>query len=703
MSIQKVHVVFKTHLDIGFTDLSQSVVAHYLHTYIPAAMECASSVNRTDRPPLFVWTVGSYLIDLALRTYPKEKRDALDAAIRKGYITYHALPFTTHSELCDGTLLKTGLNITARLDKTYGRKTIAAKMSDVPGHTIGIVAPMAESGIEYLHIGINSVARMPKVPPLFVWQNSSGQSIIVNYCRSYGGVTEVQGHDEALYFMHSQDNMGPPSMEHLQHEFDELRKKYPGAEICASTLDAFAAGLRRVREKLPVITEEIGDTWIHGTGTDPKKVAALRALVRLDSAWMKDGTWARHNLTLEDGRDARSAFLEELLLVCEHTWGLDAKKYLTDFKNWNRSDFDKARKRDRLEDAYGQVPGCEDFFAFAKEEFHQQHPSSVTWDTRSYSFFESSHEEQRQYLTRAANLLPEPLKEKALAVISHPEGETPYAPVDAEIPLPQGPVKEARLSGIRLLYQPDGSIALSPDGSADFQLSIGAAEYQEVGQCSYQTLAGQFLCDMDTNKNWAVPDNCKPGLEFSDAPFISVTHRPEMDAALHAGGGALCWKGTYPLSLGVLAGCPATFEASLRPLAQGKLLLTVWLRDKPANRKPEALFLPLAFPSSAKLQLEKVGTWVSPEHVTEGGNERCHAVQRIRMDAPGGDSWLLEPLDTPLLAVGKPDLLDFSKPDRWDRLYLALYNNLWGTNFKMWYEENILCRVMITYERRRAL
>ena len=697
MAIQKVHVVFKTHLDIGFTDLSQSVVDHYLCKYIPAAMECASAVNRPDRPPLFVWTVGSYLIDLALRAYPKEKRDALDAAVRKGYITYHALPFTTHSELCGDTLFRAGLNITARLDARFGRKTIAAKMSDVPGHTIGIVAPMAESGIRYLHIGINSVARMPKVPPLFVWQNSAGQSMIVNYCRSYGGITEVEGHDEALYFMHSQDNMGPPSMAHLQQEFDGLRRKYPGAEIAASTLAAFAAGLENIREKLPVVTDEIGDTWIHGIGTDPKKVSALRALARLDGAWKKDGTWAKHNLLLEDGRDARSAFLEELLLVCEHTWGLDTKKYLTDFTNWNRSDFVQARKRDLLEDAYGQVTGCQEYFAFAKEEFLGQHPSSVTWDTRSYSFFESSHEEQRQYVTRAANLLPAPLREKAVALIADPESETLCAP------LPPGLLQEGRLNGIGLAYQPDGSITLSPGGGADFRLSIGAAEYQEVGQRSYQILAERFLCDMDAYKNWAVPDNCKPGLENSDAPYGSITHRPQMDAAMHMNGGALCWKGAYPPSPKALSGCPATFEAALCPLAQGKLLLTVWLRGKHANRKPEALFLPLAFPPPAKVQLEKVGTWVSPECVADGGNERCHAVQRIRIAEPGKDGWLLEPLDTPLLAIGKPDLLDFSRPDRWDRFYLALYNYLWGTNFKMWYEEDILCRVMITYEGRTAL
>jgi hypothetical protein len=133
------------------------------------------------------------------------------------------------------------------------------------------------------------------------------------------------------------------------------------------------------------------------------------------------------------------------------------------------------------------------------------------------------------------------------------------------------------------------------------------------------------------------------------------------------------------------------------------MLFSVLQRGKHANRKPEALFLPIAFSPSAAVSLQKIGTWVSPQNVAEGGNGRCHAVQRIRIAEPNGDGWLLEPLDTPLVAIGSPELMDFSRPDRWDRLYLNLYNNLWGTNFKMWYEENILCRVLITYERGTAL
>ena len=54
--VRKVHVVFKTHLDIGFTDLAEAVVRHYLHSFIPAAIKAASG-------PLYTLLENKYYFD----------------------------------------------------------------------------------------------------------------------------------------------------------------------------------------------------------------------------------------------------------------------------------------------------------------------------------------------------------------------------------------------------------------------------------------------------------------------------------------------------------------------------------------------------------------------------------------------------------------------------------------------------------------
>ena len=151
-----VYVVSKTHLDLGYTNLAERVVDKYLEKYIPNAIQIAKEVNTDGKK--FVWTLGSWLIDRALRDDDEKRARELDEACRRGDIVAHAMPFTVQSELEDVTLFEDGLKIIKELDKRFGRNTIAAKMTDVPGHTIGIVPLLAKHGIKMLHIGVNSTS-----------------------------------------------------------------------------------------------------------------------------------------------------------------------------------------------------------------------------------------------------------------------------------------------------------------------------------------------------------------------------------------------------------------------------------------------------------------------------------------------------------------------------------------------------------------
>lgn len=116
ITAKKVIVVFKTHLDIGFTGLAEDVLRRYCDDFIPAAVELAFRVN-TGVQKKFVWTVGSYLI----RYYLEHANP--DACARAG--TGHPcrlhplarLACTTHSELMDRRLLDYDLSISQALDR----------------------------------------------------------------------------------------------------------------------------------------------------------------------------------------------------------------------------------------------------------------------------------------------------------------------------------------------------------------------------------------------------------------------------------------------------------------------------------------------------------------------------------------------------------------------------------------------------------
>ena len=256
----------------------------------------------------------------------------MEDAIMRGEIAWHALPFTTHTELEDVELFRFGLGLAKRLDERFGRKTIAAKLTDVPGHTRGIVPLMAEAGIKFLHIGVNPGSTVPKVPPLFRWQDDSGAELMVMYESGYGSAFEIPGMEDALAFGHTSDNLGPQSPEEVLEVYRDKRSLFPGAQVFASTLDAFALKLEAVRSTLPVVNAEIGDTWIHGVGSDPIKVSRYRELLRLRLEWLKEGK--------ADYKDTRFFnFNRKLMLVPEHTWGMDEKTHLDDHEAYDAVSF----------------------------------------------------------------------------------------------------------------------------------------------------------------------------------------------------------------------------------------------------------------------------------------------------------------------------------------------------------------------------
>ena len=280
----------------------------------------------------------------------------MEKAIADGDIAWHGLPFTTHTELMDQTMFRSGLGLSKILDQRFGKKTIAAKMTDVPGHTRSMVPFLAEAGIRFLHIGVNPACPSPEVPSVFRWRHEDSKSeIIVMYnTGGYGATQGINGVEDILSFAHTGDNNGPQDPESIVKEFEKAREAFPDYEVKASTLDAFACEISKHDLPLPVIVSEIGDTWIHGVGTDPRKVAAYRALLRLRGMWLKD-----RQLDVVE-REAISKLDRDLLPVAEHTWGLNVNAHLRDYENYsveNLHHVRKTRKFKRMEESWNEQRG----------------------------------------------------------------------------------------------------------------------------------------------------------------------------------------------------------------------------------------------------------------------------------------------------------------------------------------------------------
>lgn len=604
---RRVHIVFKTHLDIGFTDLARNVVTRYFDDFLPRALALAREQRESGSAERFRWTVGSWLIHAALEQASPARRRALEEGIAAGDLVWHALPCTTHTELMSADLCRYGLGLARDLDRRFGRRTIAAKMTDVPGHTRALVPLLAEAGVRFLHIGVNSASRPPAVPDQFVWRHDDGSEVIVMYDKGdYGSSHVLPGLDDALVFAHRGDNQGPHGPADVQRVYAELRTRFPAAELRAAALDDFAVALLPHQAELPVVTDEIGDTWIHGVGTDPHKVSEFRARCR------------------------RREFDDSLLLVAEHTWGRD-------FKQWRQE---------------GDRGGFWIEPTYATPAFLARRAQGT------YARWEESWQEQRDYLgVRAAALPPPP------AGVPTPERRWEAGPDGVEL---------TAAGGLRL------------NGHC-----FGPLQYQVFGSAEYERFYAQYNPSPAQTGIWARPDFQKPGLEALlsqgrqwTAAWGEVLRLPTPGAL------DLLFTLAFPAEAGRDYGCPTEFRLRLTlPAGRSAAELELTWRHKQACRIPEALWFGFQPPTldSARFRLIKMGQPISPLAVVDGGARSLHAVEALT-----DGTWRLDTLDAPLVAVGRPRLLDFDNrlPDLAEGCHFNLYNNVWGTNFPMWYDED---------------
>ena len=67
--VTTIHVISKTHLDIGFTDFARNVVTQYYERFIPQALATAEALRIQGGTERLIWTTGSWLnIPLTLAT-----------------------------------------------------------------------------------------------------------------------------------------------------------------------------------------------------------------------------------------------------------------------------------------------------------------------------------------------------------------------------------------------------------------------------------------------------------------------------------------------------------------------------------------------------------------------------------------------------------------------------------------------------------
>jgi hypothetical protein len=645
MAAKTIHLIFKTHLDIGFSNLADEVRREYHDHFMPQALTTAEHFfGEEPANPRFIWTTGSWLIADYLASAPPKAAARLERAIERGLIRWHALPFTTHSELMSPALFRAGLSYSRDLDRRFGRTTTAAKMTDVPGHTRGIVPLLAEAGVHFLHLGVNEASPVPEVPAVFRWRADSGEEVVVMYHDSYGGTHFPDGQAEGLSFAHTNDNAGPQTISQTVEVYRQLQSQHPGAIIRASTLDAYGELLWAQRAQFPVVDVEIGDSWIHGVGSDPVKVSRFLALRRLYDALAADGPTPE-----------RLAFGRGLALVPEHTWGVDIKTFLRDEDAWDRPAFAAARSTDPR-----------------------------------FAFTEESWAEQRRYLDGAVDALGADDRKLADAAWTD-------AVPDGGFGAPRAAAEPIEIAGWSVTIDPaTGDVAgiTSPAGlrlkGQDGRLAAYRYESYDAGDVE------RHLDSYLTHRpDWAILDHARPGLGKAHTARSAVW--VPRAAEVRADGQRLSVLAEMPADALRDLGAPRAVMLMLEPEDERRLRLSIVLRDKAANRMPEASFLSLSPEGAGGWRYRKMGAWQDPQRTARRGGGQLQAVEEVSAVLAGSGGLRVMPLDTPLVGPQAWPFMVFNPapPDLSAGVRFNLHNNKWATNFPMWWEGSFVARFVI--------
>ncbi len=559
-------IIFKTHLDIGFTDYSEEVVKNYLDSFIPNAIRVGNELRDTDTP--FIWTVGSFLIDRALKN---DSDGSVERAVRDGILNWHALPYTSHTELMNETLFEYALDISRRLDERFDRKTTGAKMTDVPGHTKAMIPQLARHGVKFLHIGINPATPVPPVPRLFRWK-CGDDAITVMYEGDYGKIADFG--DFAVCFAHTGDNLGPQNKEQIIKVYDDLREKFPGYKLKAATISDLGELAVNVPE-IPTLDCEIGDTWIHGAATDPEKLSRYRRVLR----YIRD-----------NGVNADLA--DNLLLVPEHTWGMDVKKYF---------------------------PNTTHFSADEMESIPEERKT-----------IEKSWDEQRNYVRKAEEIL----------------GLEPEYPV--KMPCLDGFTEcGSKNVPFELCWQIYDNSDYDRYRREYMRIFIDWArwDFTKVGLPDYK---GE-TCTAKVTEVWQKGDTRVVRLEFDEAERYGL---PYFYATICGGKIELEWFG------------------------------------KRINRMPQACHLKFT-ELGEDWSLERMGRFMRPESFI--GSPLIAAIDtKIR-----NRDYTVTSYDAALVEPFGRKLLHYADRGEEQELWFCLYDNIWNTNFPMWYGDDAMFRFEI--------
>ena len=752
--LKEIIIVYKTHFDIGYSDLAKNVIHNYRTEMMDHTLRGIERNKSQPKEHQFVWTIPGWPMGQLL--WPGQepsRKKKIERAIREGNLVLHALPFTMHTETLEMEDLVRGLGHACSIARTYGVPLPrGAKMTDVPSHSWFIPTLLRHAGVDFIHLGCNAANVPVKVPLLFWWQGPDGSRLLTMYSHGYG-TSPMPPKDWPyktwIYINHTGDNVGPPSPETVQRNIDYYKKHAPLAKVRIGRLEDFADAILDEKPDLPVVRSDMPDTWIHGVMSLPQgtKIAqtvrpiitATEALNTIEKCW---------GLHVPNIAETIEMAYEQSLLYGEHTWGLATQHYIDQpyGKDWEEMLARGLPSRFRLlEEAWNEHLG---YILEARNLISGQYHSHVSniadnvdvkgrrivvynplpWKRDGmvslnvcyWPHFDAikpvdggptipvvrqgrPHSAATRGFGKIIQFVAKdipPMGYRTYIIADTPPKAAVSLKTDKDSGTIESPYFKARLDPVR------GRIVSLIDKRSNRELVDNSAP-QGFGQYLYERFGKKEVVEEYLN-NYTLPQYHNTHriltgkFNMPDAPYsCAVPANMNLYFESSAISASAVMTGTI-----IGSGMPQSVSIRLTLYADMPVADLEIAYQKQPDGWPEAgwICLPFNF-EKFKFRLGRLGADIDP--TTDITTEYCNYHQMwlntgVAVYEKGGFGVGVCPVDSPLISLGKPGSHKFSRryvPKKpW--IYFNLYNNQWQTNFPGWVGGKHVSRVRIwTFEK----
>lgn len=733
-NVTDVWVVFKTHFDLGFTDLPENVFARYRTEMMDKALNVIEKNVNLPKDKHFAWTVPGwplYAQILGPQQDPERKK-RIEKAVKEGSIVAHGLAFTTHTESLDYEDLVRGLGYSSKIARTYGQPLpISAKMTDVPSHSWVMPTLLNNAGIQFLQLGCNPASQSPRFPQIFWWEGADGSKILCQYTSDYGSGIKAPANwpsKNYLAMIMTGDNHGPPNQKDVEAIIAKIDKEMPGVKIHLGTLDDFAKAILAEKPDLPTVKGDTPDSWIHGLLSNPLEAKIGRNIRPLESALdglnTQMGIWGIpvRNISAE----LNKAY-EQSLLYAEHTWGMNAEygprySYGEDWKKWlaeaarepnpENGDFSGLKNSNSGQTGIGSKKKWLNSYDVKRKYIHNVNDIISTELNTHLDLLAKSVNVSGKRL-----VVYNPLPWKRSGIIENPWNKGHYFYVKEVEPsgyvsYSQNDLKESTVTND---HKPEFN---TPYFKVVFDLERGGIASliekktnRELVDKSSKYVVGQFLHERFSTtevdqwfnvysrikEGWGLNDLGKPGMPGADkAPYMAFTPNQWEISVAHSD----------------IADVATLTAISTRGFAEKYTLVfsfprkancvdVEWFVDsKTAEKLPEGGWL--CFPFAVRdpqFTVGRLGGPINPvTDLISGSNKYLMAVNSgVSITQKDKSGIGLVSKDSPLISIGEPGLWKFSLDymPKTPSLFVNIYNNMWNTNFPLWQEGSWSERVRI--------